>query len=348
MKGREMKPVRNHKDRVFRVLFRDKEEVLGLYNAVNGTNYSNTQDMTLTTLEHAIYVGMKNDVSFVLYDEMMLYEHQSTDNPNIPLRDLLYVANLYSALVPEEKLYSSRAQKIPEPKFIVFYNGQKKVPERFEYKLSDLYHSSSRDENWIPELELKVLVLNINDGYNETIKEKCKTLKGYMIFVEKVRKYNGELSVKEAIERSVDECIQEGVLVDFFRKNRAEVLSVGIFEFDEEKYRAVIREDAREEGLAEGREKGRLEGREEGRVEGREEGRLEGRVEGREEGREEGRLEGRVEGRRWGIDLGIRILIETCQEIGLSREKTLERIAAKFSVGKEEAQRYIEKYWKED
>ncbi|MDO4312234.1 MAG: hypothetical protein Q4C52_04035 [Eubacteriales bacterium] len=147
MKGREMKPVRNHKDRVFRVLFRDKEEVLGLYNAVNGTNYSNTQDMTLTTLEHAIYVGMKNDVSFVLYDEMMLYEHQSTDNPNIPLRDLLYVANLYSALVPEEKLYSSRAQKIPEPKFIVFYNGQKKVPERFEYKLSDLYHSSSRDEN---------------------------------------------------------------------------------------------------------------------------------------------------------------------------------------------------------
>lgn len=307
MQEKEMKPARNHKDRVFRVLFRDKDELLDLYNAVNGTDYSNTEDMTVTTLEHAIYVGMKNDISFVLYDEMMLYEHQSTDNPNIPLRDLLYVANLYSALVPEEKLYSSKAQKIPEPKFIVFYNGQEKVPERYEYRLSDLYNTSTRDEHWIPELELKVLVLNINEGYNEGIKEKCKTLKGYMIFVEKVRRYNKELPAQKAIERAVDECIKEDILADFFHKNRAEVLSVGIFEFDEEKYRAVIREDAREEGLA--------------------------------EGLAEGRAKGRIE--------GIGALIETCQELGISREVTSEKIIEKFFLDEEKAQGYIRDYWKE-
>ena len=140
----ELKHARNTKDRVFRLLFREKEELLSLYNAVNNTSYDNPDDLTVTTLENAIYITMKNDLSFLLYDNMMLYEHQSTDNPNIPLRDLFYVSSLYSGLVPPEKLYSSSRQLIPEPKFIVFYNGTARLPERFEYTLLNISSSISK------------------------------------------------------------------------------------------------------------------------------------------------------------------------------------------------------------
>lgn len=303
MEVKETKPVRTYKDRVFRVLFRDKKELLGLYNAVNGTNYSNPDEMTVTTLEHAIYMGMKNDISFVLYDEMMLYEHQSTDNPNLPLRDLFYVSNLYSAMVPENKLYSTKLQKIPEPRFLVFYNGKEKLPERFEYKLSDAYIGSQKSRKQSPELELKVLVLNINAGYNEDIKEKCQTLQGYMRFVEKVRRNGERMPIKEAIEKSVDECIAENVLADFFRKNRAEVLAVGIFEYDEEKVRAMLREEWTEDG----------------------------RAEGLAEARED----------------GIRILIETCQELGVSRHIVLNKIADNYLLDEETAQGYMQKWWRD-
>lgn len=242
-----VKSVRNHKDRLFRLLFREKKELLSLYNAMNGTYYKDIEEMTITTLEDAVYIGMKNDVSFVLYDEMMLYEHQSTDNPNIPLRDLFYTAHLYSELIPKKKLYSSKLQKIPEPKFIVFYNGKKQMPERFVYKLSDAYFSAAETEPRIPELELKVLVLNINEGFNEELKEKCRTLREYMIFVGKVRRYLEEMSVNDAVKRVIDECIKEGVLTEFLEKNRAEVLAVSIFEYDEEEHMETVREEGKEE-----------------------------------------------------------------------------------------------------
>ncbi len=97
-------PLRTYKDRLFRMLFKDKERFLELYNAMNDTSYDNPEDMIVTTLENAIYMGMKNDVSFLLYDQLLLYEHQSTKNPNMPLRDLFYVANVYSALLKDEDL----------------------------------------------------------------------------------------------------------------------------------------------------------------------------------------------------------------------------------------------------
>lgn len=306
MKEKETIPVRNYKDRIFRVLFRDKSTLLELYNAVNGTDYTDVEAMTVTTLEHAIYMGMKNDISFVIYDAMMLYEHQSTDNPNLPLRDLFYVSNLYSAIVPENKLYSSKLQKIPEPRFLVFYNGKEQMPERFEYKLSDAYMIQPKKTR-APELELKVLVLNINKGYNEDIKSRCKTLKGYTVFVEKVRQYSREKSTKEALEQAVDECIAEDVLADFFRKNRAEVLTVGIFEYDEEAVRKMLCEEWREDGLEEGRKEGRKEAREE----------------------------------------NIRILIETCQELGVPKQKILDKIEDKYFIEQDVALGYLSKWWRD-
>ena len=119
-----VKPVvRNYKDTLFRMIFRDKKELLTLYNAVNGTHYDNSEDLEITTLENAIYMNMKNDVSCILDMRMNLYEHQSTVNPNIPLRDLFYVARLYEKIIIGKDIYSSNRIMLPTPKFVIFYNG---------------------------------------------------------------------------------------------------------------------------------------------------------------------------------------------------------------------------------
>lgn len=253
-------PMRTYRDRIFRMVFQEKRELLELYNAMNGTDYTRQEDLEITTLENAIYLNMKNDLSFLLYDRLTLYEHQSTDNPNMPLRDLLYVADLYSNLVRDRNIYSTQRISLPEPRFVEFYNGIKKIPERSERKLSDAYAHSTEE----PALELKTLVLNINPGNNQELMDKCRTLKEYMIFVEKVRKYRKLLSLEQAVERAVTECMDEDVLADFLRKNRAEVIKVGIYEYNEELHIQMERDEAMEAGFQRGIEEGKAEGKAEG------------------------------------------------------------------------------------
>lgn len=105
------------------MIFREKKELLSLYNAVNGTSYDNPDALEINTLENAIYMNMKNDISFVLQIELNLYEHQSTFNPNIPLRDLFYIARELEALTAHSFMYISTLVRIPTPRFVVFYNG---------------------------------------------------------------------------------------------------------------------------------------------------------------------------------------------------------------------------------
>lgn len=243
-----------HKDRVFRMVFKEKQEFLELYNAMNGTSYTNPEDLEVTTLENAIYMGLKNDVSFLLYDELTLYEHQSTNNPNMPLRNLFYVADIYSKLTAKANLYGSRLVKIPEPKFVVFYNGTDELPERSELRLSDAFEKKSESMD----LELKVLVLNINPGYNEELMEKCKSLRDYMIFVSRIREYSQYMALNKAVEISIQTCIDEDILAEFLRKNRAEVLKVSIYEYNEALHIQQERETAREDGLQQGLQRGAL------------------------------------------------------------------------------------------
>ena len=166
-----------YKDTVFRMLFRGKAELLSLYNAVNGTHFDNVDDLEITTLENAVYMNMKNDVSFVFAFELSLYEHQSTVNPNIPLRDLFYVAKQLQKMVPDMRLYGSKPVQIPVPRFVVFYNGNTKMPEKTKYCLSDLFEKPVEH----PELELSVMVYNINPGMNVQLLECCRVLKEYML-----------------------------------------------------------------------------------------------------------------------------------------------------------------------
>ena len=117
---------RNYKDTVFRMLFSDRQNLLSLYNAVSGSHYDDPEMLEIVTLENAIYMGIKNDLAFIIGTDLFLYEHQSTYNPNMPLRDLFYISSEYQKLVDHKSLYSSCLLKVPAPQFIVFYNGTEK------------------------------------------------------------------------------------------------------------------------------------------------------------------------------------------------------------------------------
>lgn len=239
---------RQYKDTVFRMLFSEKENLLSLYNAVTGNTYQNADDLKIVTLENAIYMGMKNDLAFMLETNIYLYEHQSTLNPNIPLRDLIYIGIEYQQYVNNKSLYSSSLQKIPAPKFMVFYNGTDAVDDRVELRLSNAYEHLAGE----PDLELKVLMLNVNEGHNKELMEQCQTLKEYAIYVARVRKYTSEMNLNDAVARAIDECIKEGILVEFLRKNRSEVKMVSILEYDKEWEEKKLRKAEYEAGKTEG------------------------------------------------------------------------------------------------
>ena len=260
---------RQYKDTVFRMLFSEKENLLSLYNAVTGNAYQNADDLKIIKLENAIYMGMKNDLAFMLETNIYLYEHQSTLNPNIPLRDLIYIGIEYQQYVDDKSLYSSRLQKIPAPKFMVFYNGTDAVDDRVELRLSKAYEHLAGE----PDLELKVLMLNVNEGHNKELMEQCQTLKEYAIYVARVRKYTSEMNLNDAVARAIDECIKEGILVEFLRKNRSEVKMVSILEYDKEWEEKKLRKAEYEAGRSEGIEIGKSEGIEIGKSKGIEIGR---------------------------------------------------------------------------
>lgn len=240
---------RDYKSSMFCMLWEKKEELLDLYNATNGTNYTNAEDLEVNTLRNAIYLGMKNDVSFIFEMSLNLYEHQSTINPNMPLRDLFYVAQVLQGMVKDENLYSTSLVKIPTPKFIVFYNGTDKQPERQILRLSDSFSKRGGEAN----LELKVEVININPGNNDELLEKCKQLREYMFYIERVRLYTANMSIEEAVNRAVEECIAEGILADFLLRNKAEAIAMSIFEYNQEAHMKCVRQESFAEGKAEGK-----------------------------------------------------------------------------------------------
>lgn len=268
---------RLYKSRIFAMLYQDKKELLDLYNAISGKHYEDPELLEINTLENAIYMTMRNDLSFLIDFRLSLYEHQSTYSPNLPLRDLFYISDLYSGMVKDENLYGIKLVQIPAPQFVIFYNGMKEMPDRTVLRLSDAY--SVKEEN--PALELTAVMLNINRGHNEKLKGLCKSLKDYSEYTARVREYADTMPISEAVEQAICECIQEGILAEFLKQNRAEAKQVSIYEYDEEKHMRQERETFWEDGWAAGREEGIREGEERGREAGRKEGRKEGRQAGK-------------------------------------------------------------------
>ena len=257
---------RKYKDSLFRLLFgreENKQNLLDLYNALNDSNYTNIDDLTINTIDDVIYMKMKNDVSFILDDQMVLLEHQSTYNPNMPLRGLLYFARLYEGMINLSKnIYYPKLIKIPTPQYIVLYNGtDRKISNKKVLKLSEAFEKQDINNGY----EWTATMIDINYGKNQDLLLKCKKLGEYSYFVDSVRKYSTKMSFPKAIDEAVKECIEKGILADFLKKHIAEVRTVLLTEFDEERDYKIIAEGFKELWKEEGLEEGRKEGIKEGK-----------------------------------------------------------------------------------
>ena len=223
---------------------------LSVYNALNGTDYTNPDDIEICTLDKGVSLTVRNDAAFVVDAALSIYEHQSTVCPNMPVRNLIYYTTIISKFVKKKNIYGRTLVKIPAPKFVVFYNGDEDQPAEYEMRLSDAFEKKTDN----PELELVCKVYNINFGKNQELLEKCNVLKQYMTFVDYVRYYLSQLddydegNLKKAINMAIDRCIEEGVLVEFLRENRSEVVKVTQLDYTFDRQIIMEREAGREEG----------------------------------------------------------------------------------------------------
>lgn len=251
-----MNYVSNHhyRDTLFRSIFGTEEHkpwLLSLYNALNDSHYTNPDDLTLTTIEGVIYITMKNDISFLIDSQMTLVEHQSTFNPNMPLRGLFYFAELYQAYVTANGLniHKSPLKKIPTPNYVVFYNGDRETEDRFTLSLSDAFEKPVDGK---PALELHATVYNINAGHNESLNKKCNPLYDYCRFVNRVKDNRKRgFDRNESVKESVSWAIEHKLLNGYFEERRAEVMGSVLYEFDKELYEKDIRQEGAHENAVE-------------------------------------------------------------------------------------------------
>ena len=240
---------REHKDSLFRFIFSDKKALLSLYNAVNDSDYTDKELLEIYTMEDFVYMGMKNDVSFLIDWNLNLFEHQSTYNPNMPLRGFMYMASSFKKYVELNRLdlYSSKLIWIPVPRYFVFYNGKRPMEDEVLLRLTDQMEGT--DASGKSCTEFTAHMVNINEGHSLKMMERCPRLYEYSIFVGEIRK-NTEagMILVDAINTAVDECIKRGILADILRSNRAEVTDMLLKEYDEAFHIASEKEISFEEG----------------------------------------------------------------------------------------------------
>ena len=301
---------RTYKDRLFKIIFEDKKELLSLYNALTGKNYQNPDELEINTIDDVIYMHLKNDMSFILDDWQNLFEQQSTFNPNQPLRGFFYFADLYKVKYFGKKIYSTRLLKIPTPQYIVFYNGTTSMPDRKELRLSDAFQQPTEQ----PDIEVVAHMLNINYGHNKELMERCQKLKEYAQFIDIIRHYlkeNKQWSNEQAISKAIDDCIQNNILRDILQKERLRVMASILSEFDEVGYKEMIRQEAYEDAYEEGHEAGLEEGREQE------------------------------------LAHGVKSYIKLAQSIGYAESKIVTMLMQEFNLSEDQASQYVQKFWKD-
>lgn len=256
-----------YKDKLFRSIFgkpENRQWTLSLYNAVNGSNYTDPDEISFNTLEDVLYVRMKNDVSFMFMSEMNLWEHQSTFNPNMPMRFFLYASRLYDKYVFSNEYfrYSSRLQAVPTPKCVCFYNGNEDQPDKMELRLSQAYGGDG-------DIEVRVTMLNINHGKNKTLMEACEPLREYSWFVDRVRLHQAKLKAREdaiksqdgtksqqtgwkvldaAVDKALDEMPDTFVIKSFLLAHKAEIKGMFLDDYNEETFKREVRAEAYKDG----------------------------------------------------------------------------------------------------
>lgn len=243
---------RNFKDSLFWMIFREKKELLSLYNAVNHSEYTDAESLEIYTIEDVLYMGMKNDAAFLVEDYLNLYEAQSSRNPNMPLRGLFYFSRMYQGYVDKNHLdvYSKVQLKLPVPRYDVFYNGTDPMKDRTVLRLSELFFKNDPEE---AALECVAVVLNINYGHNKEVMENCRKLQEYAYLVKEIRRGLAfGLKLAAAVDRAVENCLENEVLEEFLRKHRMEVKEMILTEYDEELHIKCEKKLSFEEGRQEG------------------------------------------------------------------------------------------------
>ena len=284
---------REHKSRLFSYIFgreETKKRTLSLYNSLSGTNYTNPDDITITTIEDVIYMGMKNDLSYIVTEKVSLYstlninEHQSTENPNIPIRELMYAARLYDKYLKmnRKNQYSSMIIPLPIPKLVVLYNGLTNLPDETVMRLSDAFKAQIREnlisskenvdiisekelekeveailEKASPDIEVTVRMVNINYGHSKNILSACKPLNEYAWLVEQIRSnINAGMKIEKAANKALDDMPDDFELKEQLMAHRAEMVGMWINEYNEEETMQMFKE----EGIKIGEQRGRREG----------------------------------------------------------------------------------------
>ena len=253
-----------YKDRLFSFIFGNeahKEWTLSLYNAINGTHYDNPDDISIETIRQVLYMGMHNDVAFIIADQLSLYEQQSTFNPNMPLRMLEYTANLFEKYIKREQLnkYGHRQIMLPVPRLVVFYNGTEEKANETALHLSDAFAPEHRHS---ADISVTVRMVNINKGYNQNLMDSCPPLSEYAWSVDSVRQYKKTDNLEAAIDRTLDSMPDSFLIKPFLEQHRAEVKNMLLTEYNEAETLEMIKRDY----LAEGRAEGRAEGEEHERL----------------------------------------------------------------------------------
>lgn len=244
---------RQHKDRLFRFIFQEKSALLSLYNAINRSDYTDPESLEIYTMENYVYMGMKNDVSFLIDWNMNVFEHQSTYNPNMPLRGFLYMSAMFKKFIKLNRLdiYGSKEIKLPIPRYYVFYNGTRKLEDEVILALTDSMPFENAKE--ISCAEFRAHLVNINDGHNPKMMERCPLLREYAIFVADIRNNMASgMEHRDAIVQATDVCINKGgLLSDILQGHKAEVTDMLLTEYDEAFHIASEKEISREEGRQE-------------------------------------------------------------------------------------------------
>ena len=243
---------RKYKDSVFVDLFSEdekaKENFLSLYNALHGTKLTAAAQLKNVRLDQVLYMTFYNDVSYLIDNKIIvLVEHQSTINPNMPLRCLEYISRLYETLFESKEKYSRKLLNIPMPEFYVFYNGDETYPSDKTLKLSDAFIEKTVK----PNLELTVKIININQQNHHPLLKNCKTMYEYTIFVETVRRWK-KTDPQNGFQKAIEECIANDILRDYLKRKTKEVLNMLLAEYDYETDIAVQRAEEREIAFAEG------------------------------------------------------------------------------------------------
>ena len=243
---------REYKDRLFSFLFgseENKQWTLSLYNAVNKSDYSDPEAVQIKTIREVLYLGMHNDVSFQISDEMNLYEQQSTYNPNMPLRQLQYAGNLFERYITEHKFnkYGKTLLKLPAPRLITLYNGTDEEPDEKILKLSDSFPEGS-----VSDIEASVRMININYGRNKELMNACKPLAEYSWLISKIRDNKKQMEIEDAVDKAIEEMPEDFIIKSFLQVHRSEVNGMLLTEYNEAEQMELFREEGREEGRKEG------------------------------------------------------------------------------------------------